>query len=98
MWYFTWSKNISLKENEEVVESLSDRIEGRVALNDIVDPINGNIIVNAGEEITKSDALKIESSPIESVEVRSALTCESKKEFVQNATVVIWQMEIWFKW
>mgnify|MGYP006245761965 FL=1 len=69
----------ALKKNEEVVESLSDRIEGRVALNDIVDPINGNIIVNAGEEITKSDALKIESSPIESVEVRSALTCESKK-------------------
>ena len=69
----------ALKKNEEVVESLSDRIEGRVALNDIVDPINGNTIVNAGEEITKSDALKIESSPIESVEVRSALTCESKK-------------------
>ena len=69
----------ALKKNEEVVESLSDRIEGRVALNDIVDPINGETIVNAGEEITNSDALKIESSPIESVEVRSALTCESKK-------------------
>ena len=69
----------ALKKNEEVVESLSDRIEGRVALNDIVDPINGETIVAAGEEITNSDALKIESSPIESVEVRSALTCESKK-------------------
>ena len=69
----------ALKKNEEVVESLSDRIEGRVALNDVVDPINGETIVAAGEEITNSDALKIESSLIESVEVRSALTCESKK-------------------
>ncbi|MCH5227434.1 MAG: DNA-directed RNA polymerase subunit beta' [Muribaculaceae bacterium] len=69
-----------IKNNEEVVASLSERILGRVSVHDIVDPFNPNdIIVHAGEEITEAIADRIEKSPIESVEIRSVLTCESKK-------------------
>ncbi|MBD5303706.1 MAG: DNA-directed RNA polymerase subunit beta' [Bacteroides sp.] len=69
-----------IKNNEEVVASLSERILGRVSVHDIVDPYNPDeIIVHAGEEITEAIADRIEKSPIESVEIRSVLTCESKK-------------------
>ena len=69
-----------IKNNEEVVASLSERILGRVSVHDIVDPYNpDDIIVHAGEEITEAIADRIEKSPIEAVEIRSVLTCESKK-------------------
>ena len=69
-----------IKNNEEVVASLSERILGRVSVHDIVDPYNPDeIIVRAGEEITEAIAERIEKSPIETVEIRSVLTCESKK-------------------
>ena len=69
-----------IKNNEEVVASLSERILGRVSVHDIVDPFNPeDIIVRAGEEITEAIAERIEKSPIESVEIRSVLTCESKR-------------------
>ncbi|MDE5836815.1 MAG: DNA-directed RNA polymerase subunit beta', partial [Paramuribaculum sp.] len=67
------------KNNDEVVASLGERILGRVSVHDIVDPITGEIIVAAGEEINDAAADRINESPIESVEIRSVLTCESKK-------------------
>ncbi len=68
-----------IKNNEEVVASLSERILGRVSVHDIVDPYTNELIVGAGEEITEIAADRIEKSPIEVVEIRSVLTCESKK-------------------
>ena len=68
-----------IKNNEEVVASLSERILGRVSVHDIVDPYTNELIVAAGEEINEVAAERIEKSPIESVEIRSVLTCESKK-------------------
>jgi len=68
-----------IKNNDEVVASLGERILGRVSVHDIIDPISGEIIVAAGEEINDSAAERINKSPIESVEIRSVLTCESKK-------------------
>ena len=69
----------ALKKNDEIVESLEDRIRGRVALYDIIDPINSEIYVEAGSEISDAIAKKIDSSVIEKIEVRSPLTCEAKK-------------------
>ncbi len=68
-----------IKNNDEVVASLGERILGRVSVHDIIDPISGEIIVAAGEEINDAAADRINASPIESVEIRSVLTCESKK-------------------
>lgn len=68
-----------LKKNEEIVETLGERILGRVSLHDIYNPLNNEIIVSAGEEISDVIVKLIESSPIEKVEVRSPLTCESPK-------------------
>ncbi len=68
-----------IKNNDEVVASLGERILGRVSVHDIVDPSTGEIIVAAGEEINDLAADRINESPIESVEIRSVLTCESKK-------------------
>ena len=68
-----------IKNNEEVVASLGERILGRVSVHDVVNPLTNEILVHAGEEITEVIAKKIEDSPIEQVEIRSALTCESKK-------------------
>ncbi|NQV02970.1 MAG: DNA-directed RNA polymerase subunit beta', partial [Bacteroidia bacterium] len=68
-----------LKKQEEVVESLYDRILGRVTLHDVFHPQKGELIIGAGEEITEEVAQLIEDSPIEGVEIRSVLTCESKK-------------------
>jgi DNA-directed RNA polymerase subunit beta' len=67
----------ALKKNEEVVASLFDRILGRTSVHDIYHPLTGELIVRSGEEISEEVALKIESSPIERVEIRSVLTCES---------------------
>ena len=69
----------ALKNGDEVISSLSERILGRVSVHDIVNPKTGDIIVNAGEEITEAIADAIEKAEIESVEIRSVLTCESKK-------------------
>ena len=68
----------ALKKNEEVIESLGERVLGRVALNDIINPLNEEVIVPAGEEIREDDVVKINAAPIETIEVRSALTCEAK--------------------
>ena len=68
-----------LKKNEEVVESLGERILGRVALHDIVDPRTNDIIVEAGQQILDAHVNLVKNSPIESVEVRSPLTCAAKK-------------------
>ena len=68
-----------LKNNEDVVATLGERILGRVSVHDIIDPQTGEIIVKAGDEITDEAAERIEKSPIESVEIRSVLTCEAKK-------------------
>uniref|UniRef100_A0AB33JP07 DNA-directed RNA polymerase subunit beta' n=1 Tax=Prevotella sp. GTC17262 TaxID=3236797 RepID=A0AB33JP07_9BACT len=68
----------ALKNGDEVISTLYERILGRVSVHDILDPTTGELIVQAGEEITEDKALAIENSPIESVEIRSVLTCESK--------------------
>ena len=69
----------SLKKNEEIVESLGERILGRVSLHDIYDPNTNKIIVNSGNEISEDIIKEIENTSIDKVEVRSPLTCESPK-------------------
>ncbi|MCJ7577458.1 MAG: DNA-directed RNA polymerase subunit beta' [candidate division Zixibacteria bacterium] len=69
----------ALKEGEEVIESLKDRILGRVALEDIYDPITGDLLAKAGEEIDEEAAARVDESGIEMVRIRSVLTCESKR-------------------
>ena len=68
----------AIKKNEEVVETLFERILGRTTVHDVYHPLSGELIIGAGEEITEDIAKKIEESPIEQVEIRSVLTCESK--------------------
>ena len=68
-----------IKNNDEVVASLGERIVGRVSVHDIIDPQTNEIIVAAGQEISDEAADRIDASPIEAVEIRSVLTCESKK-------------------
>ena len=68
----------ALKDGDEIISSLGERILGRVSVHDIIHPATGKLIVAAGEEITEPIAAEIEASPIESVEIRSVLTCESK--------------------
>ena len=69
----------ALKSGDEIISSLSERILGRVSVHDVINPKTGEVIVAAGEEITEAVADAIEASDIESVEIRSVLTCESKK-------------------
>jgi len=69
----------ALKSGDEIISSLSERILGRVSVHDVINPKTGEVIVEAGEEITESVADAIEKADIESVEIRSVLTCESKK-------------------
>jgi DNA-directed RNA polymerase subunit beta' len=69
----------ALKKSEEIVETLSERIIGRVSLNDVIDPLTDEVYVASGDEITEEIANKIEASPLEIVEVRSPLTCGTKK-------------------
>ena len=74
----------ALKDGDEIISSLSERILGRVSVHDIIHPTTGKLIVAAGEEITEAIADEIEASPIESVEIRSVLTCESKHGVCQK--------------
>ncbi len=67
-----------LKKNDEIVESLYDRILGRTTVHNVYQPLTGELIIGAGEELTEDYAKLIADSPIESVEIRSVLTCESK--------------------
>jgi DNA-directed RNA polymerase subunit beta' len=69
----------TIKKNEEVVETLYERILGRTTVHDVYHPQSGELIIGTGEEITEAIAHKIEESPIEEVEIRSVLTCESKR-------------------
>ena len=69
----------ALKKNEEVVEKLNERIVGRTSLHDVIDPVTANLLASAGEHISDEIADNIQNSSIESVDVRSALTCEAKK-------------------
>ncbi len=70
---------MALKSNDEVIATLYERILGRVSVHDVINPTTGELIVASGEEITEDIAQAIEDSPIEIVEIRSVLTCESKK-------------------
>lgn len=69
----------ALKKNEEVVESLGERILGRVSLHDVYNPMTEELVLEAGQQIMESDVKRVEASPIEKIEVRSALTCEAEK-------------------
>jgi DNA-directed RNA polymerase subunit beta' len=69
----------AIKNNEDVVESLYERILGRTAVHDVYHPLTGELIIHTGEEITEEIGKIIEDSPIEQIEIRSVLTCESKK-------------------
>jgi len=69
----------ALKKNDEIVESLGERILGRVALHEVIDPSTNEVLVGAGEQITADVVSAIESTPISAVEVRSPLTCEAVK-------------------
>jgi DNA-directed RNA polymerase subunit beta' len=67
-----------LVNDDEVIATLAERILGRVSVHDVIDPTTGELLVAGGDEITEDIAQKIQASPIESVEIRSVLTCESK--------------------
>jgi DNA-directed RNA polymerase subunit beta' len=69
----------ALKDNEDIIEPLSDRIEGRTSLHDVYHPLTDELIIRAGEEISNEEARKVEDAGIETVEIRSVLTCESKR-------------------
>jgi DNA-directed RNA polymerase subunit beta' len=69
----------ALKDNEDIVEPLYDRILGRTSLHDVLDPITNELLVSAGHDITEDIAKNIENSPLEGIEIRSVLTCESKR-------------------
>ncbi|MFH1680184.1 MAG: DNA-directed RNA polymerase subunit beta' [Candidatus Eisenbacteria bacterium] len=69
----------ALKEGEKIIEPLSDRILGRVTIEDVIDPITGEIIVESGQEIREEQALEIENAGIDWTRIRSVLTCETKR-------------------
>ena len=69
----------AIKNKDDVVESLGERILGRTSVHDIFNPLTGELIIKAGEEIREKEADLIDSLPIEQVEIRSVLTCESRK-------------------
>ena len=69
----------AIRDKDTVVESLGERILGRTTVHDIFNPITGELILHAGEEICENEAKLIDSLPIEQVEIRSVLTCESRK-------------------
>ncbi|HRW88584.1 MAG TPA: DNA-directed RNA polymerase subunit beta', partial [Flavobacteriales bacterium] len=69
----------ALKKNEDVVETLYDRILGRTSVHDVYHPQTGDLLVSSGDTITEPIAEQIEASPIEEVEIRSVLTCETKQ-------------------
>ncbi|MCS6821356.1 MAG: DNA-directed RNA polymerase subunit beta' [Microscillaceae bacterium] len=69
----------ALKDEQDIVEPLSERILGRVSLHDLYDPLTNELIVEAGNEITEEIAARIEETSIEEVEIRSVLTCETRQ-------------------
>ncbi|TAI46703.1 DNA-directed RNA polymerase subunit beta' [Flagellimonas allohymeniacidonis] len=69
----------ALKKNEEVVETLGERILGRVSLHEVYNPLTEELLLEAGQEISEADVKRVEAAPIERIEVRSALTCEAPK-------------------
>jgi len=69
----------ALKDNEDIIEPLADRIEGRTSLHDVFDPVTDELLLRAGEEITTDDAKRVENAGIEVVDIRSVLTCESSR-------------------
>ncbi len=69
----------ALKDNEDIIEPLADRIEGRNSLHAVFNPITSELMVEAGDEITIDTARAMEDAGIETVEIRSVLTCESKR-------------------
>ncbi len=69
----------ALKKNEEVVETLYDRVLGRTTVHDVYHPQTGDLIIASGENINEDIAAVINASPIEEVEIRSVLTCEQKQ-------------------
>ncbi|OBX22961.1 MULTISPECIES: DNA-directed RNA polymerase subunit beta' [Bizionia] len=68
-----------LKKNDEVVETLAERILGRISLNDVYNPLTDELLVGTNEMIDEVIAKRIQNSPVDAVEVRSALTCEAKQ-------------------
>ncbi len=87
----------AIRNNDEVIASLYERILGRVSVHDVQHPNTGEILVNSGEEITEDIASKIDESPIERVEIRSVLTCESHHGVCAKATAGTWPPEGWYK-
>ncbi|MGI4728317.1 MAG: DNA-directed RNA polymerase subunit beta' [Janthinobacterium lividum] len=69
----------ALKDNEDIVEPLYDRILGRISLADVYDPLTNELLIEAGADITEEIARRIENSPLEGIEIRSVLTCEAKR-------------------
>jgi DNA-directed RNA polymerase subunit beta' len=69
----------ALKDNEDIVEPLSDRILGRVSVHDVFDPLSNDLIVESGQQITEDVAKKIDETSLEGIEIRSVLTCETQK-------------------
>lgn len=69
----------ALKDNEDIVEPLYDRLLGRISLHDVFNPLNGELLVGAGQDIDEDIAKAIEESPLEGVEIRSVLTCENQR-------------------
>ncbi|MGB3019185.1 MAG: DNA-directed RNA polymerase subunit beta', partial [Ignavibacteria bacterium] len=74
----------ALKEGEDVKETLAERILGRVAVHDVVDPLTKKVIIKSGELITELEAQLVSETPINSVEIRSVLTCETKRGVCAN--------------
>ena len=72
-------QGVALKKNEDIVETLAERIIGRTSLHDVIHPLTGELLIASGEEITEEIGEAIGNSPIEMVEIRSALTCETKR-------------------
>jgi DNA-directed RNA polymerase subunit beta' len=68
-----------LKKNDEIVESISERIQGRISLHDVMSPGTDTVLVKANQEITDELALVVETAGVDAVEVRSPLTCEAKR-------------------
>jgi DNA-directed RNA polymerase subunit beta' len=68
----------ALKDNEEIIEPLSERILGRVSIHDVYDPVTNELLITAGEEINEKAALSVDDTAIDSIEIRSVLTCETR--------------------
>lgn len=83
---------------EDVIESLSERIAGRAALEDVVHPATGELLVPANEMITDCQAQVIEEAGIEKVKIRSVLRCRTVMASASNATAATWQQARWWMW